>query len=102
MKTPKTLDQNLTPKKSHAEFPSHKNFQKALNGRTPKKSLLKSSYVKHVKNTCQNFPTQKKIPIENFNPQNILRSSLSLKIRSIPFPPRAKRTSDEEIFDKLL
>ena len=27
----KSLDQNLTPKKSHAEFPSHKNFQKALN-----------------------------------------------------------------------
>ena len=22
----KSLDQNLTPKKSHAEFPSHKNF----------------------------------------------------------------------------
>ena len=29
-KTQKTLDQNLTPKKSHAEFLSHKNFQKAL------------------------------------------------------------------------
>ena len=26
----KSLDQNVTPKKSHAEFPSHKNFQKAL------------------------------------------------------------------------
>ena len=25
----KFLDQNLTPQKSHAEFPSHKNFQKA-------------------------------------------------------------------------
>ena len=32
----KFLDQNLTPKKSHAEFPSHKNFQKALNDITRK------------------------------------------------------------------
>ena len=27
----KSLDQNLTLKKSHAEFPSHKNFQKGVN-----------------------------------------------------------------------
>ena len=27
----KSLDQKLTPKKSHAEFPSLKNFQKGLN-----------------------------------------------------------------------
>ena len=32
IKTPrKCLDQNLTPKNSHSEFPSHKNVQKALN-----------------------------------------------------------------------
>ena len=31
-KKPKTsLDQNLTPKESHTEFPGLKNFQKALN-----------------------------------------------------------------------
>ena len=30
------MDQNLTPKKSHAELPSHKNFQKALNDITRK------------------------------------------------------------------
>ena len=29
-KPKKYQDQNLTPKKSLAEFPSHKNFQKAL------------------------------------------------------------------------
>ena len=29
--TQKSLDQNLALKKSHAEFPSNKNFQKALN-----------------------------------------------------------------------
>ena len=28
----KSLDQNLTPKKSHTEFPSRKNFQKAETG----------------------------------------------------------------------
>ena len=27
----KSLDQNLTPKESHTEFPGLKNFQKALN-----------------------------------------------------------------------
>ena len=30
----KSLDQKLTPKKSHAKFPSLKNFQKALNDKT--------------------------------------------------------------------
>jgi len=30
-KLKKSLDQNLTPKESHAEFPGLKNFQKALN-----------------------------------------------------------------------
>ena len=32
----KSLEQDLTPKKSHAEFPSHKKFQKALNDITRK------------------------------------------------------------------
>ena len=65
---PKFLDQNLTPKNSHAEFPSHKNFQRnyaaGIRGNYhessdclehPKKSLLKSSYPK---NTFGNFPNQ--------------------------------------------
>ena len=39
-KLKKSLDQNLTPKKSHAEFPSHKNFQKALNDTTRKIETL--------------------------------------------------------------
>ena len=30
IKTKKSLDQDLTPKKSRAEFPSHTNFQKAV------------------------------------------------------------------------
>ena len=36
----KSLDQNLTPKKSHAEFLSHKNFQKALKNITRKIETL--------------------------------------------------------------
>ena len=59
---------NQTPKNSHAEFPSHKNFQRnyaaGIRGNYhessdcleyPKKSLLKSRYPK---NTCGNFPNQ--------------------------------------------
>ena len=38
---PKTsLDQTLTPQESHAEFLSHKNFQKALTDITRKKETL--------------------------------------------------------------
>ena len=36
----KSVDQNLTGKKSHAKFPSHKNFQKALNDITWKIETL--------------------------------------------------------------
>ena len=36
----KSLDQNLTIKKSHAKFPSHKHFQKALNDTTRKTETL--------------------------------------------------------------
>ena len=41
------------------------------------------------KNTCQNFPPQKIPELENFEPPKILRSSLSLEIRSTPLqtPP---------------
>ena len=51
----KSLDQNLSPQKSLAEFPRHKNFQKTLNDITwkerhkfwiPKKYLPKFSYPK--------------------------------------------------------
>ena len=45
----------------------------------PQKILLKSSYP-----FCQNFPTPKNPGIENFWPQKILWSSLSLEIRNTP------------------
>ena len=58
--TKNSLDKNLTPKKSHAEFPSHKNFERnyarksaeiygnlrKLSYYNPQKSLLKSNYQK--------------------------------------------------------
>ena len=53
----KSLDQNLTPKKSLAEFPSHKNLQKALNYITRKTETL----VLHTqKNTFLNQATPRK------------------------------------------
>ena len=89
----KSLDQNLTRKKSNAEFPRRKNFQEALNDTTitnlhfeyPQKTLLKSHTPK---NPCYNFSTPNNPDIKNFKPQTIRRSSLLLEIRSnIPPPP---------------
>ena len=75
-KTPKkSLDQNLIPKKSHAEFTSHLTVPESINWYNtrnrnisieyPPKSLL---YQATEKNTCQNFPTPKNTEIENFKP----------------------------------
>ena len=77
------MDQNLSPQKAHAKFPSHKNFQRnyvaawdsgtvtnfqiVLN--TPKNTYLNQATKK---NTRQNFPTQKNPEIKNFKPPNIL------------------------------
>ena len=54
-----SLVQNLTPKKYHAEFLSHKNFQKALNDKTRK---IETFYL--VLNTQKN-PTYIKLPKKN-------------------------------------
>ena len=88
-------DQNLAPKKSHAEFPSLKNLQIALNDITrkpetlvlniPKKSLLKSSYPKKI--LAKIFLPQKILKLKSnvsTPPPQILQSSLSLKIQSNP------------------
>ena len=89
---------DLTLKKSHAEFPSHKNFQIALNDVTRKIETLVLNTQEYPSlnqaiqiNTCQNFPTQKNPEIKNFKPKKIARSSLSLEIRSTPPPPRVSR-----------
>ena len=53
------MDQYLTPKKFHAEFPSHKNFQKALNGITRKVETLLLSTPKnpHLNQATQKYPS---------------------------------------------
>ena len=60
-----------TPKKSHAEFRSHKDFQIALNDVTRKTETLvlnmqKNPYLNQAtrKNTCQDFPIPKNPEIE--------------------------------------
>ena len=70
----KSLDQNLSPQKSLAEFPRHKNFLKTLN------------YI--IWKEKHKFWIPKKILAKIFLPQKILRSSLSLKIQIIPPPLR--------------
>ena len=59
------------PKKSHAEFASHKDFQIALNDITRKTETVvfntqKNPFLNQATwgNTCQNFPTQKNPEIE--------------------------------------
>ena len=87
---------NQNPKKSHADFPSHKNFQSNYTARTcgsyhessdcfeyPKKSLIKSS---HPKKYLPDFPTQK-------NPGKSKNLSPSLKIRINQPPPPPPTTT---------
>ena len=85
----KSLDQNLSPQKSHAEFLTHKKFQKALNGITWKIVTLvlnnqKIPYLNQAtqKMTCQNFLTQKNPKIKNLKSKKIRWLSLSLEIQS--------------------
>ena len=88
----KSLDQNLTPKKSLAEFPSHKNLQKALNyitrktetlvlntpkntflnQATPRKYLPKFSYPKKSRNRKFQTPKNPSIIPVTWNPKDTL------------------------------
>ena len=79
----KSLDQNLPPQKSHAEFLTHKKFQKALNGIKWKIVTLvlnnqKIPYLNQAtqKMTCQNFLAQKNPKIKNLKPKKIFWLSL--------------------------
>ena len=82
-KTPqKSLDQNLTPKKSHAEFPSHQNFVKALNNTTRKIETLVMEclclfihytiweLLFHESSDCLEYP--KKSLLKSSDPKKIL------------------------------
>ena len=60
-KNKKNLRQKFNPKKSHSEFPSHKNFQRALNDITRKIEIL---FLNSPKKTCHNFATPKNHEIE--------------------------------------
>ena len=87
-----SLDQTLTPKKSYAKFPSHKNFQKALNDITRKIETLvlntkkKPTYIKLAKKYIYNFPTPKKFPKSKIsNPKKSLDNHCHLKSRVPPW-----------------
>ena len=95
----KTLDQNLTPKKSHAQFPSHKIFHKALTDMTRKIETLvlntpKNPHLNQAiqKNTLQNFPT-KKIPKSKISNQK--NPSIILVTTNLESP----RWADMSLFD---
>ena len=70
------LAPNLTPEKSHADFPSLKNFRKALNDVTRKIKLQKRVCLYFIRRTTRDAralprippPPQKNLGIENFKP----------------------------------
>ena len=96
---PKTLDQNLTPKNSHAQFPSHKIFHKALTDMTRKIETLvlntpKNPHLNQAiqKNTFQNFPTKK---ISKSKISNQKNPSIILVTTNLESP----RWADMSLFD---
>ena len=84
----KSLDQNLTPKKSLAEFPSHKNVQKALNYITRKTETLVLNTPKNTYLIKSGYP--KKIPSKIFLPKKILKSKISNPKKSFDHPCHLK------------
>ena len=74
----KSLDQNLTPKKSHAEFPSHKNFQKALNDITRRIETL----VFNTQKTPYFNQATQEILAKIFQPKKLQKSKISTPQKS--------------------
>ena len=89
--TPKIPGQNFTSKKSHAEFPNHKNFQKALKKHEKWKHQFDYPKSYPQKIFTKIFSPQKNPEMENFKPKKILRSSLSLKSAVPPSGAREVR-----------
>ena len=92
------LAQKLTPKKSHADFPSLKNFRKALNDVTRKIKLQKRVCLYFIRRTtrpgCAGTtantappPPQKKSWNRKFQTHTIPLLSQSLRIGSAPPTP---------------
>ena len=73
--TPKIPGQNFTPKKSHAEFPNHKNFQKALK---------KHEKWKHQFDYPKSYP--QKILTKIFSPKKIPKWEISNPKKSFDHP----------------
>ena len=88
------LAQKLTPKKSHADFPSLKNFHKALNDVTRKIKLQKRVCLYFIRRTTRDAQALPRIPPpppkswnRKFQTHKIPLLSHSLRIGSTP-PPR--------------
>ena len=91
------LAQNLTPQKSHADFPSLKNFRKALNDVTRKIKLQKRVCLYFIRRTtrpgCAGTtantvpPPTQNLGIENFKPIKSLYYLNHLESGVLP-PPR--------------
>ena len=72
-----SLDQNLTPKKSHAEFLSHKNFQRNYTDGMRRNYHESSDRFEYSKKIPTEIKLPPKILAHNLNPKKNLRSSLS-------------------------
>ena len=79
----KSLHQNLTPQKSHAAFPNHKIFEKALNDITRK---IQTLVWNTKKNSYLNQATPKKYLPKFFFPEKLFDHPCHLKSR-VPPPP---------------
>ena len=90
------LAQKLTPKKSHADFPSLKNFRKALNDVTRKIKVQKRVCLYFIRRTtrpgCAGTtantapPPKKNLGIENFKPIKSLYYLNHLESGVLPTP----------------
>ena len=92
-KPKKSVDQKLTPKKSHAEFPSLKNFQKTLNDITclfylvvlhPQNYAARIHWHYHKSSDC--FKNQKNPYLNQATPKKYLPNFPTQKSPSIRYP----------------
>ena len=90
------LAPNLTPEKSHADFPSLKNFPKALNDVTRKIKLQKRVCLYFIRRTTRpgcacttanTAPPPQNLGIENFKPIKTLYYLNHLESGVLPPPP---------------
>ena len=114
----KSLDQNSTPKKSHAEIPSHKNFQNALNAIARKKeTLVLNNFVpralfpgfgggagkpgKSALGTRLSFEYLKKPLLRSSYPKNYLPNFCYPKKFCYPKIPKSRISNPKQSLDHL-